>query len=112
MYLSFGVMGGFVQPQGHLQVVSNMVDFGMDSQEALDALRFKIRVEEDNSVVVEEDMDPAILDDLRKRGHNVQVMKDYDRVEFGGGQVISRDPETGILTAGSEPRKDGEAVGW
>lgn len=112
MYLSFGVMGGFVQPQGHLQVVSNMVDFGMDSQQALDALRFKVMVEEDNSVIVEEDIDPAIVEDLRKRGHDVKVQKDYDRIAFGGGQVISRDPETGILTAGSEPRKDGEAVGW
>ncbi len=112
MYMSFGVMGGFVQPQGHLQVVSNMVDFGMDSQQALDALRFKVKVEEDNSVLVEEDVDPNVVADLRKRGHDVHVLKDYERTEFGGGQVISRDPETGILTAGSEPRKDGEAVGW
>lgn len=112
LFASFGVMGGFVQPQGHMQVISNMVDFGMDSQEALDALRFKIMVEEDNSVIVEEDIDPAIVDDLRKRGHEIVVTKDYDRVAFGGGQVISRDPETGVLTAGSEPRKDGEAVGW
>jgi gamma-glutamyltranspeptidase/glutathione hydrolase len=112
LYLSFGVMGGFVQPQGHMQVVSNMVDFGMDSQQALDALRFKVMVEDDNSVIVEEDIDPAVVADLKRRGHDVVVKKDYERVEFGGGQVISRDPETGILTAGSEPRKDGEAVGW
>jgi gamma-glutamyltranspeptidase/glutathione hydrolase len=112
MYLSFGVMGGFVQPQGHLQVVSNMVDFGMDSQAALDALRFKVMVEGDNSVIVEEDADPAVVENLRKRGHTVHVKRGYERIEFGGGQVISRDPETGILTAGSEPRKDGSAVGW
>jgi gamma-glutamyltranspeptidase/glutathione hydrolase len=112
MYLSFGVMGGFVQPQGHLQVVSNMVDFGMDSQQALDALRFKVMVEGDNSVIVEEDADPAVVENLRKRGHTVHVKCGYERIEFGGGQVISRDPETGILTAGSEPRKDGSAVGW
>jgi len=112
MWLSFGVMGGFQQPQGHLQVVSNMVDHHMDSQEALDAPRFKVDVTGDQSVAVEEDLDPSVIRELEKRGHTVEVVSGYDRAGFGGGQVISRDPETGVLTAGSEPRKDGAAAGW
>ena len=112
MWLSFGVMGGFQQPQGHLQVISNMVDFGMDSQKALDALRFSIDVQGDKSVRVEEDLDDAVISKLRKRGHEVVVQRAYDRTGFGGGQVVSRDAETGVLCAGTEPRKDGSALGW
>ena len=112
MWLSFGVMGGFQQPQGHLQVISNMVDFNMDSQKALDALRFKIDVEGDGAVMVEDDLPESTIAELKRRGHDVNIVSGYERSGFGGGQVISRDPETGVLTAGSEPRKDGAAVGW
>ena len=112
MWLSFGVMGGFVQPQGHLQVASNMIDHAMDSQQALDAPRFKIDVEDTQDVLVEEDISLDVVRDLEKRGHTVRVLKGYERTELGGGQVISRDAETGVLTAGSEPRKDGAAVGF
>ena len=112
MWLSFGVMGGFQQPQGHLQVISNMVDFDMDAQRALDALRFSVDVQETGAVMVEEDLDPETVAELKRRGHDVLVVEGYERTIFGGGQVISRDPETGVLTAGSEPRKDGAAVGW
>jgi gamma-glutamyltranspeptidase/glutathione hydrolase len=112
MWLSFGVMGGFMQPQGHLQVVSNMVDHGMDSQAALDALRFNIDVEGDGAVAVEEDMPESTVAELRRRGHRVEVVGGYDRLYFGGGQVISRDAENGVITAGSDPRKDGSAIGW
>ncbi|MXX92367.1 MAG: gamma-glutamyltransferase [Chloroflexi bacterium] len=112
MWLSFGVMGGFQQPQGHLQVISNMVDFGMDSQKALDALRFSIDVQGDRSVRVEEDLDDSVVSELRKLGHDIVVQRAYDRVGFGGGQVVSRDAETGVLCAGTEPRKDGSALGW
>lgn len=112
MWLSFGVMGGFMQPQGHLQVVSNMIDYSMDSQQALDAPRFKVEVESSEDVLVEEDLSADTVNELKKRGHSVQVVSGYDRGSFGGGQVISRNSETGVLTAGSEPRKDGTAVGW
>ena len=112
MWLSFGVMGGFMQPQGHLQVASNMIDYSMDSQQALDAPRFKVEVEGSQDVLVEEDLSADTVNELKKRGHTVQVVSGYDRGSFGGGQVISRNPETGVLTAGSEPRKDGTAVGW
>ena len=112
MWLSFGVMGGFMQPQGHLQVASNMIDYSMDSQQALDAPRFKVEVESSQDVLVEEDLSSDTVNELEKRGHTVRVVSGYDRGTFGGGQVISRNPETGVLTAGSEPRKDGAAVGW
>jgi len=105
-------MGGFMQPQGHLQVASNMIDYAMDSQEALDAPRFKVEVEGSQDILVEEDLSPDVIKDLEKRGHTVNVVSGYDRARLGGGQVISRDAETGVLTAGSEPRKDGAAVGW
>lgn len=112
MWLSFGVMGGFQQPQGHLQVISNMVDYNMDTQQALDALRFSIDIEGTGTVRVEKGLDPDTLTELRRRGHKVLAVEGYERSMFGGAQAISRDPDTGILTAGSEPRKDGAAVGW
>ena len=112
LLISFGVMGGFQQPQGHLQVISNMVDFGMNSQRALDALRFSIDVQNSGTVRVEEGLNSETIKELRQRGHDLTIIKAHDRGVFGGGQVISRDPLTGVLVAGSEPRKDGQAVGW
>ena len=110
LWLSFGVMGGFMQPQGHLQVLVNMIDFGLDPQEALDALRFCIQL--GNGVAVEEELPMGIMEELRRRGHNVIPAGDADRGHFGGGQIIERDPSSGVLRGGSEPRKDGCAIGW
>ena len=112
LWLSYGVMGGFMQPQGHLQVISNMVDFGMDTQGALDALRFQVAGDE---VWLEGDVSNDVVMDLHKRGHRVNVMHGPGRGGaggMGGGQAISRDPESGVLSGGSEPRKDGAAIGW
>ena len=112
LWLSFGVMGGFQQPQGQLQVISNIVDHNMDSQEALDSLRFSVDVNESGHVLVESDLDQEVVNKLRAKGHNVTVVNGYDRIMFGGGQIISRDSDTGLLTGGSEPRKDGAAIGY
>ncbi len=109
LYLSYGMMGAFMQPQGHLQLISNMVDHGMDPQKAINALRFMVG---NNNVLVEEGLDPSVAQDLRSRGHNVGQITGYDRVSIGGAQVIQRDPDTGVLRGGSEPRKDGCAVGY
>jgi gamma-glutamyltranspeptidase/glutathione hydrolase len=112
LWLSYGVMGGFMQPQGHLQVISNMVDFGMDSQSALDALRFQVVGDE---LWLEGDVEPQVVTELHRRGHRVSVMHGPHRGGaggMGGGQIISRDPDSGVLSGGSEPRKDGAAVGW
>lgn len=105
---SFGVMGGFMQPQGHLQVGVNLVDFSMDPQTALDAPRF--RWLQGREVALE----PAIGDDVRtslkQKGH--ELLPKGKPMSYGGGQVIVRDPDTGVLIGGSEPRNDGMAVGW
>ncbi len=105
---SFGVMGGFMQPQGHLQVGVNLVDFGMDPQTALDAPRFNwIR---DKEFALESAIPDPVRADLARRGH--RLLPKERRIHYGGGQVIARDPETGALIGGSEPRNDGAAVGW
>ena len=112
LWLSFGVMGGFQQPQGHLQVISNMVDFGMDAQRALDALRFHIDIGGSGTVMLEAGVPDETVSALRDRGHVIEIVDGYERMLFGGGQIIARDAESGALIAGSEPRKDGAAVGW
>ena len=112
LWLSFGVMGGFQQPQGHLQVISNLVDFGMDPQRALDALRFRIDVTESGEVGLEAGVPPDLAQALEARGHRVRIVDGYERSFFGGGQIIARNPRSGALVAGSEPRSDGAAVGW
>jgi gamma-glutamyltranspeptidase/glutathione hydrolase len=104
-WASFGVMGGFMQPQGHLQVGSNLVDYGMNPQSALDAPRFQWQRE--RMVAVEESAGARVLAALAKRGHKLQQDGYY-----GGGQVIVRDPGSGVLIGGSEPRNDGAAMGW
>ena len=108
--LCFGVMGGFQQPQGHLQVMVNMVDFGLEPQEALDALRFS--VQPGAGVALEEGLDPSVVSELMRRGHQAFVLEGLDRIAMGGGQIVRRNPATSVLSGGSEPRKDGIAVGW
>ena len=92
--------------------VASIQDKFIALQESLDALRFSVDVQDTGAVRVEEDLDRETVAELKRRGHDVVVVEGYDRTMFGGGQVISHDPETGVLTAGSEPRKDGAAVGW
>jgi gamma-glutamyltranspeptidase / glutathione hydrolase len=111
LYASYGVMGGFMQPQGHVQVLSALVDNGLDPQSALDLPRFCIGVEEAGvGVALEEGMPAQVIADLEKMGHPVYTVSGYDRSLFGRGQVILRDPETGVLCAGSDPRGDGCAM--
>ena len=105
---SFGVMGGFMQPQGHLQVGINLIDFGMDPQTALDAPRFNWL--KDKEVALETAVSDDIRQILQQRGH--ALWEKGKPLHYGGGQVIVRDPETGVLIGGSEPRNDGTAVGW
>ena len=109
LHSSYGMMGAFMQPQGHLQLISNMVDHDMDPQKAINALRFMVG---NDNVILEEGLDPAVAQDLKSRGHNVGMINGYNRVSIGGAQMIQRDPDTGVLRGGSEPRKDGCAVGY
>ncbi|MFZ1395276.1 MAG: gamma-glutamyltransferase [Candidatus Promineifilaceae bacterium] len=105
---SFGVMGGFMQPQGHLQVGINLIDFGMDPQTALDAPRFNWL--KDKQVALETAVPDDIRHALARRGHT--LWPKGQPLHYGGGQVIVRDPASGVLIGGSEPRNDGTAVGW
>ena len=110
LWLSYGVMGTVQQAQGQIQVLSNMVDFGMSPQAALDAPRFSYRPLE-GEVGLEPRIPDKVADELRARGHKIVITESHP-LYFGGGQVIARDAATGVLTGGSEPRNDGCAVGW
>jgi gamma-glutamyltranspeptidase/glutathione hydrolase len=109
LYCPFSVMGGFMQPQGHVQVILNMVDFGMDPQQALDSPRLCL-TPEDGLVCVEPEVGEATVEALRRKGHNVQVIRSHARKLFGRGQIIRKAPN-GVLWAGSDGRGDGCAVG-
>ena len=97
----FGVMGGYMQPQGHVQVVMNTVDFRLDPQQALDAPRFQWM--RDGSVTVESRFDPELARALQRMGHRVRV--DLNTGSFGRGQIIRRLPD-GVLVGGTESRTD------
>lgn len=103
--ICFGVMGGFMQPQGHVQVLSNILDHEMNVQQALDAPRF--RFDGLNQFAIEPGFPQATYGALGQRGHALTVTDDGN---YGGGQVIRVDPQSGALLAGSDPRKDGCAV--
>jgi len=114
LYASYGVMGGWMQPQGHLQVAVGLLDDGLDPQAALDEPRFCISVDPPHGPVnLEEGLSEATVAALAARGHEVQVVDGISRTSiFGKGQVIMRDPETGVLVAGSDPRADGTAAAY
>lgn len=102
---SFGVMGGFMQPQGHLQVGLNMMEFGMLPQDALDAPRFNWQ--KDDIVALETAIASGVQGALGRRGHT--IVGSGGRWSYGGGQVIVR-RDDGVLLGGTEPRKDGVVV--
>ena len=108
---SLGVMGGFQQPQGHLQVISNLIDFGMNPQEALDSERFSVSIEND-TLFVENSFNSDVVTALKLKGHSVSINSGFDRGLFGGGQIIVRDNDEGVLFGGSDPRKDGLSVSF
>ena len=97
----FGVMGGYMQPQGHMQVAMNAIDFHMDPQQALDAPRWQwLR---DGRVIVEPRFDAALAQGLLQRGHDLS--RSADVASFGRGQMIVRLPN-GVLVGGTESRTD------
>jgi gamma-glutamyltranspeptidase / glutathione hydrolase len=102
----YGVMGGFMQPQGHLQMVVNTVDYGLNPQASLDAPRWQWT--SGKNIMVEADATPAIVQGLKSRGHNVTV--EAPGGAFGRGQIIWRLP-SGAYAAGSDKRADGYAGG-
>lgn len=110
LFASFGVMGGFMQPQGHLQVFLSLAE-GRDPQSALDLPRFCITDgTSGGGVALEAGIPAETVADLTRRGHQVQEVTGWERALFGRGQIILRDPESGVLTGGSDPRADGCAM--
>ena len=110
LFLTFGVMGGFMQPQGHIQVLLNIIDFGMGVQTTLDAPRFRYYIQ-GNECAFEPGIPPGVLQELANKGHRVAELDDPYSQEFGGGQAIMVHPSTKVLIAGSDHRKDGCAIG-
>ena len=115
--ISFGVMGGAMQPQGHVQVVVNIIDFGMNLQEAGDAPRIRHTgssqptggiMTDGGSVNLEDGFRWEEIQKLIRKGHRIQ----WDLGGYGGYQAIMRDPETGVYYGASESRKDGQAAGY
>lgn len=103
--MSFGVMGGAFQPAGHAHVLSNMLDYGMDAQEALDAQRVFF---DGSGVLVEETASAELRAGLEAKGHEVGVRA----LPWGGGQLIEVDRKRGVLVGASDCRKDGCALGY
>jgi gamma-glutamyltranspeptidase / glutathione hydrolase len=112
LLMSYGVMGGDVQPQGHVQVLVNLIDRGMNLQQAIDAPR--VRYISGRGVMMEDELTPPVISDLAQRGHE-RVMPAAGlthRALMGGGQAIMIDPATGTLLGASDSRKDGLALGY
>jgi gamma-glutamyltranspeptidase / glutathione hydrolase len=122
-WMTLGLMGGGMQPQGHVQVLVNLVDYGMNLQEAGDAARINHdggrqpteplagpSADPLGTLFVEPGLPAATVERLRAMGHTVEVVA--DGIMFGGYQAIARDPETGVLTGATEMRKDGQASGY
>ncbi|MEM7352550.1 MAG: gamma-glutamyltransferase [Acidobacteriota bacterium] len=117
-WLSFGLMGGSMQPQGHAQVLINLIDFGMDLQQAGDAPRFRhsgssqpngSQMIDGGLVRLEAIVPESVRRGLEALGHRTKI---YGSASFGGYQAIARDPNTGVLSGATESRKDGLALGY
>lgn len=116
-WLSFGVMGGAMQPQGHVQIVVNLIDFGMSLQEAGDAPRIQHlgssqptgeEMTDGGTLYMESGFDYEVIRGLMQRGHNIS----FGDGIYGGYQAILKDEEKGIYFGASESRKDGQASGY
>ena len=116
-FMSFGVMGGAMQPQGHAQIVVNMIDFGMNVQEAGDAPRIRHtgssqptgeEMTNGGTVHLESGIDYEVIRELMKMGHRI----DFSVGGYGGYQAIMYDTENNVYVGGSESRKDGQSIGY
>ncbi|ASS91400.1 hypothetical protein AP3564_15300 [Aeribacillus pallidus] len=107
--ISFGVMGADMQPQGQVQTLVNMIDFGMNIQAAGDAPRFR---HYPHGIFLESEIGEEIRRELAAQGYTLLEQSDGDDFVVGGYQGIYIDPETGLFQGGSDPRKDGCAIGF
>jgi gamma-glutamyltranspeptidase/glutathione hydrolase len=104
-WAAFGVMGGNLQPAGHAYIMSNMLDYGLDPQEAIDCPRVFF---EHGTCWAEESVPKSVYDGLAALGHPMQVRRD----PWGGGQMVVMERDKGLLIGASDPRKDGMAIGY
>jgi len=116
--MAFGLMGGDMQPQGHAQIVVNLVDFGMNLQEAGDVIRFHHTgsseptgtvMTDGGELHIEDGLPEPVLAELKRRGH---TLKSEAVGNYGGYQAIWRDPKSGVYSGATERRKDGCALGY
>jgi gamma-glutamyltranspeptidase/glutathione hydrolase len=105
--MALGVMGGRLQPQGHVQMIVRMVDYGLNPQAALDSPRWYVY--EDFSLALEPGVEPMVIKELERRGH--KIIEPTPTTIFGGGQIIEKLDNDGYCAA-SDYRKDGQAVGY
>ncbi|MGH9565321.1 MAG: gamma-glutamyltransferase [Candidatus Angelobacter sp.] len=109
VHIGFGIMGGANQPLAHAQFVSNLVDYGMNIQAALEAPRFTVTSGEVScDILIESRVKPEVIEALRAKGHNLIVRKEYTAL-MGRGQVVLHNSKTGMNFAASDPRADGVA---
>jgi gamma-glutamyltranspeptidase/glutathione hydrolase len=109
--IAFGVMGGWNQAQAHAQFVSNVVDFGMNIQAALDAPRFSKDTFPGRDVSLEARIPLVVRQQLAAMGHEIVLRGDYSSVRMGSGQAVEHDLARDVLFGASDPRKDGAAIG-
>jgi gamma-glutamyltranspeptidase / glutathione hydrolase len=109
--IAFGVMGGWNQAQAHAQFVSNVVDFGMNIQAALDAPRFSKDTFPGRDVSLEARIPETVRQQLAAMGHEIVLRGDFSSVRMGSGQAVEHDLARGMLFGASDPRKDGAAIG-
>ncbi|MGC1660669.1 MAG: gamma-glutamyltransferase [Candidatus Acidiferrales bacterium] len=107
--IAFGIMSGANQPQAQAQFVSDVVDFGMNIQAAMEAPRFTKYSDGGCDLVIESRVPADVRAALEKRGHKLQVVGDFSQL-MGGGQAVRRDFSSGVNFGASDPRKDGEAI--
>ena len=110
LFMSFGVMGGGIQPQGHVQVLVNIIDLGMGLQQAIDAPRYRYMNARD--VLLEDEIPATVIRQLIALGHRRASPPGLLRSSMGGGQAIMIDPVNKTLMGASDPRKDGLAIGY
>jgi gamma-glutamyltranspeptidase/glutathione hydrolase len=110
LFMSFGVMGGAIQPQGHVQVLVNLIDRGMNLQEAIDAARYRFM--SGKNVLMEDELGASVIERLISLGHVRARPAGVLRSSMGGGQAIMIDPVSKTLMGASDLRKDGMALGY
>jgi gamma-glutamyltranspeptidase/glutathione hydrolase len=107
--VGFGVMGGWNQPQAHVQVISNIVDHGLNIQQALEAPRFTKLTFTGSDVMMEARFPHSTREALARRGHDIDLQGDFSNM-VGGGQAVLRDEHAKVNYGASDPRKDGAAI--